>query len=324
MQNTNKSNEIYSQYIAKELLDALAVFLDSSENDEVVKNAMVIAKEFGGSKDITLLISGNEDEKVPSFTITSIDLTDVYAITSIYKEEYDRDVLYAVNEDGTNSIMKFMLESDNEDFKRYVEENVVLSCYTAKWIAEEYLALEDPSFVYKTDDIPYAYQQSLSNYFTNSREYMIFRVKDGKVFSIDEQSSWILHYSPMFWRYNSHILYQPTYYLSRKLYNSDSIYFHDDKTSSGKAPVYRLDFNGNKITGESVFDFSGSQFDPNFGQILVDKNNNLLTYDDGIGYILCSDKSIVPFNTPELAAAFIEEQIKAVSSFIKYLNYILS
>ena len=63
MQNTNKSNEIYSQYIAKELLDALAVFLDSSENDEVVKNAMVIAKKFSGSKYITIMISGNEDEK---------------------------------------------------------------------------------------------------------------------------------------------------------------------------------------------------------------------------------------------------------------------
>ena len=40
MHNSDKSNEIYSQYIAKELLDALAVFLDSSENDEVVKNVI--------------------------------------------------------------------------------------------------------------------------------------------------------------------------------------------------------------------------------------------------------------------------------------------
>ena len=249
--------------------------------------------------------NGNENEKVPSFTITSIDLTDVYAITSMYKEEYDGDVLYTINEDGTNSIMKFILESDNDDFKRFVEENVALSCYTAKWLTDEYLALEDPRFVSKAD-ISYAYSSSLSNYFTNSREYMIFRVEDGKVFSIDEKSSWILHYSPMFWRYNSHILYQPTYYLSRKLYNSDSIYFHDDETSYGQAPVYRLDFNGNKITGESVMDFSGSQFRPNFERILVDKNNNLLTYDNGIGYILCSDKSIIPFNTPELADHDVE------------------
>ncbi len=247
--------------------------------------------------------NGNENEKVPSFTITSIDLTDVYAITSMYKEEYDGDVLYTINEDGTNSIMKFILESDNDDFKRFVEENVALSCYTAKWLTDEYLALEDPRFVSKAD-IPYAYSRSLSNYFTNSREYMIFRVEDGKVFSIDEKSSWILHYSPMFWRYNSHILYQPTYYLSRKLYNSDSIYFHDDATN--QSPVYRLDFNGNKITGESVLNFSGSQFRPNFERILVDKNNNLLTYDGGIGYILCSDKSIIPFNTPELADHDVE------------------
>ena len=249
--------------------------------------------------------NGNENEKVPSFTITSIDLTNVYAITSMYKEEYDGDVLYTINEDGTNSIMKFILESDNDDFKRFVEENVALSCYTAKWLTDEYLALEDPRFVSKAD-IPYAYSRSLSNYFTNSREYMIFRVEDGKVFSIDEKSSWILHYSPIFWGDNSHILAQPTYYVSRKLYNSDSIYFHDDQTSEGKAPVYRLDFNGNKITGESVFDFSGSQFDPNFERILVDKNNNLLTYDGGIGYILCSDKSIVPFNIPEIAYHDIE------------------
>lgn len=63
MHNSDKSNEIYSQYIAKELLDSLAVFLESSDNDEVVKNAMVIAQEFGGSKDIAVLISGSEDEK---------------------------------------------------------------------------------------------------------------------------------------------------------------------------------------------------------------------------------------------------------------------
>ena len=54
MHNSDKSNEIYSQYIAKELLDSLAVFLESSNNDEVVKNAMVIAQEFGGSKDIAV------------------------------------------------------------------------------------------------------------------------------------------------------------------------------------------------------------------------------------------------------------------------------
>ena len=259
----------------------------------------------GDMSDYMYLYVYSEEEKIPSFKITSVDLTDVYAIASIYKEEYDSDVLYTINEDGTNSIMKFILESDNDDFKRFVEENVALSCYTAKWLTDEYLALEDPRFVSKAD-IPYAYSRSLSNYFTNSCEYMIFRVEDGKVFSIDEKSSWILHHSPMFWRYNSHILYQSTYYLSRKLYNSDSIYFHDDETSYGQAPVYRLDFNGNKITGESVMDFSGSQFSPNFERILVDKNNNLLTYDNGIGYILCSDKSIIPFNTPELADHDVE------------------
>lgn len=243
---------------------------------------------------------GSEDEKVPSFTITSIDLTDVYAITSMYNEEYDADVLYTIKEDGTNSVMKFNFESDNDDFKRFVEENVALSCYHAKWLTDEYLALESPSFVCKAET-PDSYSTALHNLELLIIEYMIFRVEDGMVYYIDERSADILHYSPMFWHYNSHILYQPTYYLSRKLYNSDSIYFHDANTSYGKAPVYRLDFNGNKITGESVLDFSGSQFNPNFGRILVDKNNNLLTYDNGIGYILCSDKSIIPFNTPELA-----------------------
>lgn len=63
MHNSDKSNKIYSQYIAKELLDSLAVFLESSDKDEIVKNAMVIAQEFGGSKDIAILISGSEDEK---------------------------------------------------------------------------------------------------------------------------------------------------------------------------------------------------------------------------------------------------------------------
>ena len=63
MHNSDKSNKIYSQYIAKELLDSLAVFLESTDKDEIVKNAMVIAQEFGGSKDIAILISGSEDEK---------------------------------------------------------------------------------------------------------------------------------------------------------------------------------------------------------------------------------------------------------------------
>lgn len=238
----------------------------------------------------------NEDEKVPSFTITSIDLTDVYAITSIYKEEYDSDVLYTINEDGTNSIMKFMFESDNDDFKRFVEENVALNCYTAKWLTDEYLALEWPSFVCRAE-VPDSYSTALYKLDELIGDYMIFRVEDGMVYYIDERSASILGLSPMFWHYNSHILYQPTYYLSRKLYNSDSIYFHEDEKNS--RPVYRLDFNGNKITGESVLDFSGSQFRPNFERILVDKNNNLLTYDDGIGYILCSDKSIIPFSIPE-------------------------
>ena len=66
MHNSDKSNEIYSQYIEKELLDALEVFLKSSDNDEVTKNAMVVAKEFGGSKDVALLISGNDTEKSES------------------------------------------------------------------------------------------------------------------------------------------------------------------------------------------------------------------------------------------------------------------
>ncbi len=259
----------------------------------------------GDMSDYMYLYVYPEEEKIPSFKITSVDLTDVYAIASIYKEEYDSDVLYTINEDGTNSIMKFMFESDNDDFKRFVEENVALNCYTAKWLTDEYLALERQSFVCRAE-VPDSYSTALYKLDELIGDYMIFRVEDGMVYYIDERSANILHYSPMFWRYNSHILYQPTYYLSRKLYNSDSIYFHDDETSYGQAPVYRLDFNGNKITGESVMDFSGSQFSPNFERILVDKNNNLLTYDNGIGYILCSDKSIIPFNTPELADHDVE------------------
>lgn len=244
----------------------------------------------------------NEDEKVPSFTITSIDLTDVYAITSIYKEEYDADVLYTIKEDGTNSIMKFMLESDNDDFKRFVEENVALSCNEAKWLTDEYLALEWPSFVCRAE-VPDSYSTALYKLDELIGDYMIFRVEDGMVYYIDERSASILEHSPMFWRYNSHILYQPTYYLSRKLYNSDSIYFISDEY---KKPVYRLDFNGNKITGEYVLDYSGSQFDPSLPSILVDKENNLLSYENGTLYILCSDKSIIPFNTPELADHDVE------------------
>ena len=44
MHNSDKSNKIYSQYIAKELLDSLAVFLESTDKDEIVKNAMVMEK----------------------------------------------------------------------------------------------------------------------------------------------------------------------------------------------------------------------------------------------------------------------------------------
>lgn len=257
----------------------------------------------GDMSDYMYLYVYPEEEKIPSFKITSVDLTDVYAITSIYKEEYDADVLYTIKEDGTNSIMKFMLESDNDDFKRFVEENVALNCNEAKWLTDEYLALEWPSFVCRAE-VPDSYSTALYKLDELIGDYMIFRVEDGMVYYIDERSASILEHSPMFWRYNSHILYQPTYYFSRKLYNSDSIYFISDEY---KKPVYRLDFNGNKITGEDVLDYSGSQFDPSLpSNILVDKENNLLSYENGTLYILCSDKSIIPFNTPELADHDVE------------------
>ena len=48
--------------------------------------------------------------------------------------------------------------------------------------------------------------------------------------------------------------------------------------------------------------YEGSQFDPNTGRVLLDKDNNLLTYYRGQGYILCADNRIIPFNVPEYAA----------------------
>lgn len=219
------------------------------------------------------------EEKAPSVTLKSLDLTGIYAITSIYDENYDCEILYTVSENGETRPLRFDVESDNEDFERFMEDSVVLrhrEYYTeALMLTGKYLTMQ----------LDFIWREELSDqywYALNSLpEYVAIRMND---YSVIESG----YHNNM-----GSLSYQNVYYRTRESYDGKSIY------SRG----FRLitEENG-RLTSTPLNNYEGSQFDPNTDRVLLDKENNLLTYYGGQGYILCSDNSIIPFNVPEYAA----------------------
>lgn len=227
---------------------------------------------------------GNEDEMVPSFTITSIDLTDVYAISAVSVEydEYGRraNALQTISNDGVTSPLKFNIESNDEAFKKFVNDNVVFTARYVSQLLDKYLIIEELSFIFP-EDTPDAYQEALGHVASSQ---LAIRISDGAVlhsdvyFWIEEAGKWD---------------FQRTYYLARESYDAQSIYCTDTRGF-----LVTREENG-CLVQELQYNYEGSQFRPNYGSILLDKDNNILTYEDGVGYVLCNDKSIIPFTIPE-------------------------
>ena len=227
---------------------------------------------------------GNEDEMVPSFTITSIDLTDVYAISAVSVEydDYGRraNALQTISNDGVTSPLKFNIESNDEAFKQFVNDNVVFTADRVSQLLDKYLIIQEFSFIFP-EDTPEAYQEALGHY---AYWQMAIRISDGAVlpsnvnYWIGEEGKWD---------------FQRTYYLARESYDAQSIYCTDTDGF-----LVTREENG-CLVQELQYNYEGSQFRPNYGSILLDKDNNILTYEDGVGYVLCNDKSIIPFTIPE-------------------------
>lgn len=230
---------------------------------------------------------GNEDEKVPSFTITSIDLTDVYAVSAISVEydDYGRttNALQTVTNDGVASLLKFEIESNDENFKQFVKDSVMFSASSVWQFTDKYLIIEGLGFVYDEDNAPVAYNRALG--YSDYRQIAI-RLSDGVVL----QSS-----VTIWWRSDKYGKwdYQRTYYYARESFDAQSIYCIE---SNGF--LVTREVNG-CLVQELQYNYEGSQFTPNYYEVLLDKDNNILTYEDGVGYVLCNDKSIIPFTIPE-------------------------
>lgn len=227
---------------------------------------------------------GNEDEMVPSCTITSIDLTDVYAISAVSVEydEYGRiaNALQTISNDGVTSPLKFNIESNDEAFKKFVNDNVVFTARYVSQLLDKYLIIEELSFIFP-EDTPDAYQEALGHV---AFSQMAIRISDGAV----------LHSDVDFWFEEAGKWdFQRTYYLARESYDAQSIYCADNDGF-----LITREENG-CLVQELQYNYEGSQFRPNYGSILLDKDNNILTYEDGVGYVLCNDKSIIPFTIPE-------------------------
>lgn len=229
---------------------------------------------------------GSEGEMVPSFTITSIDLTDVYAISavSIEYDEYGRrtNALQTISNDGVTSPLKFNIESNDEAFKQFVNDNVVFTADDVWQLVDKYLIIKELSFIFP-EDTPEAYQEALANY-----DYwqMAIRISDGAVLYSNVDIWW---YSLEVGKWD----YQRTYYYARESYDAQSIYCikHDGF-------LVTREVNG-CLVQELQYNYEGSQFNPSYERVLLDKDNNILTYEDGVGYVLCNDKSIIPFTIPE-------------------------
>ena len=224
---------------------------------------------------------GNEDEKVPSFTITSIDLTDVYAVSAISVEydDYGRttNALQTVTNDGVASLLKFEIESNDENFKQFVKDSVMFSADRVGHLTDKYLIIDGLGFVYDEENAPVAYKIALEN---GDYRQIAIRLSDGVVLqsSVSGVGKWD---------------YQRAYYYVRESFDAQSIYCR----SSYGFWVTR-EVNG-CLVQELQYNYAGSQFSPNYDRVLLDKDNNILTYEDGVGYVLCNDKSIIPFTIPE-------------------------
>lgn len=229
---------------------------------------------------------GSEGEMVPSFTITSIDLTDVYAISavSIEYDEYGRraNALQTISNDGVTSPLKFNIESNDEAFKQFVNDNVVFTADRVWQLVDKYLIIQGLSFICP-EDTPEAYQEALAHY-----DYwqIAIRISDGAFLQSDVDIWW---HSLEVGKWD----YQRTYYYARESYDAQSIYCikHDGF-------LVTREVNG-CLVQELQYNYEGSQFNPSYDRVLLDKDNNILTYEDGVGYVLCNDKSIIPFTIPE-------------------------
>ncbi len=230
----------------------------------------------------------DEDEKVPSFTITSIDLTDVYAISaiSIEYDDYGRttNALQTISDDGVASLLKFEIESDDENFKQFVKDRVVFSAYRVWQLTDKYLIINNLNFVYDEDTTPEAYRRALGEIWQ-----IAIRLSDGVVLQSDVDIWWR---SDDYGKWD----YQRTYYCARESYDAQSIYcitYYDG--------FYVIREENGRLVKELRYNYEGSQFRPNYERILLDRDNNILTYEDDYGYVLCSDNSIIPFTIPEVS-----------------------
>lgn len=59
----DKSNEVFSQYIDRDIINSLSVFLKSSKIQDLEKSSKTIAQAFGSAKEFTTLVSQNDTEK---------------------------------------------------------------------------------------------------------------------------------------------------------------------------------------------------------------------------------------------------------------------
>ena len=228
---------------------------------------------------------GNKDEKVPSFAITSIDLTDVYAVSaiSIEYDDYGRttNALQTISHSGVASMLKFEIESDDENFKQFVKDSVVFSADEVWQLTDKYLIINHLDFVYDEDTTPEAYRKALGEIWQ-----IAIRLSDGVVLQSDVNIWW---HSREVGKWD----YQRTYYYARESYDGQSIYCID---TDG---FYVTREENGRLVQELQYNYEGSQFRPNYDRVLLDKDNNILTYEDGVGYVLCNDKSIIPFTIPE-------------------------
>lgn len=225
----------------------------------------------------------DEDEKVPSFTITSIDLTDVYAISaiSIEYDDYGRttNALQTISDDGVASLLKFEIESDDENFKQFVKDRVVFSADRVWQLTDKYLIINNLNFVYDEDTTPEAYRRALGEIWQ-----IAIRLSDGVVLQSDVHSLEVGKWD-----------YQRTYYYARESCDGQSIY------CIATYGFYVTREENDRLVQELRYNYEGSQFRPNYERILLDRDNNILTYEDDYGYVLCSDNSIIPFTIPEVS-----------------------
>lgn len=234
--------------------------------------------------------------KVPSFTITSIDLTDVYAITEkdiMYEAEwgsvYRSSVLYKVTDDGVSSPLTFNIETDDPDFAQFVQDDVLFGANAVWFLTEKYLVLEDFNITYNDNEAPEVYRNAIRQELNRFAD-LVVRLTDGTVLAAPNISLW----RPWLDGKGS-IEYQQAYYNARESYDGQSVYFQIGGEGFGLAREVN-----DKLEQTIVYNYEGSQFLPNTGRVLLDKNNNMLTYSYGedSGYILCDDNRIVPFEIP--------------------------